>query len=236
MRHVYQDQTIGGADILNSLADVNINNPEDGQMLVYDASTQRWRNVTQKSLNDLAEVTDLTNVIATGSTNATGAAIPKGLYFYLNDELCRAKVDIADGATFTLNTNYEEVTAGGLNSLYSKITDIEDISSQVSYDHTRIPTLWGLSVKKKNGICYIYMNYAVFNAAANNVTIVTGLPKCAQQTNGVMTGADAGQTAAISAGGSVSWIVTGGTALMAHIGTDYGRAHWISMAYPIDES
>lgn len=121
MRHVYQDQTIGGADILNSLADVNIGNPEDGQMLVYDASTQRWRNVTQKSLNDLAEVTDLTNVIATGSTNATGSTIPKGLYFYLNDELCQAKADIASGATFTLNTNYEVVTAGGLNSLNSAL-------------------------------------------------------------------------------------------------------------------
>ena len=124
MRHVYQDQTIGGADILNSLADVNIGNPEDGQMLVYDASTQRWRNVTQKSLNDLAEVTDLTNVIATGSTNATGATIPKGLYFYLNDELCQAKADIANGATFTLNTNYEVVTAGGLNSLNSALTPV----------------------------------------------------------------------------------------------------------------
>lgn len=130
MRHVYQGQTIGGADILNSLADVNIGNPEDGQMLVYDASTQRWRNVTQKSLNDLAEVTDLTNVIATGSTNATGATIPKGLYFYLNDDLCQAKVNIADGATFTLNTNYEVVTAGGLNSLNSAIAAKPDIQIQ----------------------------------------------------------------------------------------------------------
>ena len=121
MRHVYQDQTIGGADILNSLADVNIGNPEDGQMLVYDASTQRWRNVTQKSLNDLAEVTDLTDIIATGTTNATGATIPKGTFFYLNDDLCQAKADIASGATFTENTNYEEVTAGGLNELNSNM-------------------------------------------------------------------------------------------------------------------
>ena len=126
MLHLYQDTPIGGGDALYAMADVNINNPEDGQMLVYDASTQRWRNVTQKSLNDLAEVTDLTNVIATGSTNATGATIPKGLYFYLNDELCQAKVDIANGATFTLNTNYAVVTAGGLNSLNSALTDVEE--------------------------------------------------------------------------------------------------------------
>lgn len=124
MLHLYQDTPIGGGDALYAMTDVNINNPEDGQMLVYDASTQRWRNVTQKSLNDLAEVTDLTNVIATGSTNATGATIPKGLYFYLNDELCQAKSDIASGATFTLNTNYEVVTAGGLNSLNSAIAEL----------------------------------------------------------------------------------------------------------------
>jgi hypothetical protein len=124
MLHLYQDTPIGGGDALYAMADVNINNPEDGQMLVYDASTQRWRNVTQKSLNDLAEVTDLTNVIATGSTNTTGATIPKGLYFYLNDELCQAKVDIANGATFTLNTNYEVVTAGGLNSLNSALASM----------------------------------------------------------------------------------------------------------------
>lgn len=142
------------------------------------------------------------------------------------------KMLTADDISYGENTSVEDE----LSSLNSALTDIEDISSQVSYDHTRITTLWGLSVKKKNGICYIYMNYAIFNAAANNITIVTGLPKCAQQTNGVMTGADAGQTAAISAGGSVAWIATGSTALQAHIGSDAARAHWISMAYPIDES
>ena len=138
MLHLYQDTPILGGDALYAMSDVNINNPEDGQMLVYDASTQRWRNVTQKSLNDLAEVTDLTNVIATGSTNATGATIPKGLYFYLNDELCQAKVDIANGATFTLNTNYEVVTAGGLNSLNSAIADMLtlDYANQVELKDT----------------------------------------------------------------------------------------------------
>lgn len=77
-----------------------------------------------KSSDDLslAAQSDLTSIKATGTTNATGATISKGTYFYLNGTLCQAKVDIASGATFTLNTNYEVVTAGGLNSLNSALT------------------------------------------------------------------------------------------------------------------
>lgn len=68
------------------------------------------------------ESSDLTSIKAVGNTNATGSTITKGTYFYLNGKLCLAKSDIASGATFTLNTNYEVVTAGGLNSLNSALT------------------------------------------------------------------------------------------------------------------
>ena len=67
-----------------------------------------------------ADKTDLTSIIATGSTNATGSTITNGKYFYLNGTLVRAKADIANGASFTLNTNYEVVTAGGLNDIYNR--------------------------------------------------------------------------------------------------------------------
>ena len=69
-----------------------------------------------------AKKADLTSIIATGATNATGATITSGTYFYLNGTLAVAKADIASGATFTENTNYEAVTAGGLNSLKSAFT------------------------------------------------------------------------------------------------------------------
>lgn len=62
-----------------------------------------------------ADKTDLASIQITGSTNDTGATITSGTYFYLNDTLVRAKADIANGATLTLNTNYEVVTAGALN-------------------------------------------------------------------------------------------------------------------------
>ena len=71
---------------------------------------------------DRAAKVDLTSIIATGTTNATGATIAKGTYFYLNGTLVQAKSDIASGAQFTSGTNYEAVTAGGLNSLQSNIT------------------------------------------------------------------------------------------------------------------
>lgn len=76
------------------------------------------------------ESSDLTSIKAVGSTNATGSTITKGTYFYLNGKLCLAKSDIANGATFTLNTNYEVVTAGGLNSLNSAIAAKPDIQIQ----------------------------------------------------------------------------------------------------------
>lgn len=76
-----------------------------------------------KSADDLslAMQEDLTSIKATGTTNATGSTITSGTFFYLNGTLCKAKSDIASGATFTLNTNYEVVTAGGLNSLNSAL-------------------------------------------------------------------------------------------------------------------
>ena len=84
-----------------------------------------------KTTADLGLVnnTDLTDIIATGSTNATGNTITSGLYFYLDGVLCKAKSDIANGATFTLNTNYEVVTAGGLNSLNSALANMPVLKS-----------------------------------------------------------------------------------------------------------
>lgn len=68
-----------------------------------------------------ADKTDLTSIIATGSTNTTGSTITSGTYFYLNGVLVRAIADIASGATFTLNTNYATVSAGSLNELNGTI-------------------------------------------------------------------------------------------------------------------
>ena len=74
------------------------------------------------SASGKADKTDLTSIIATGSTNNTGSTITTSKpYFYKDGVLCRALADIANGATFTLDTNYEVVTAGGLNDRVMKL-------------------------------------------------------------------------------------------------------------------
>ena len=71
---------------------------------------------TSKTVQELvARKSDLTNISQSGATATQ--AISSGTYFYLNGTLVRAKTDIANGATFTLNTNYEVVIAGGLNAI-----------------------------------------------------------------------------------------------------------------------
>ena len=75
--------------------------------------------------NDKAERADLATLNLTGSTNSTGSTINAGTYFYLNGSYCKAKTAIANGATFTLNTNFEVVTVGGeLENLAANKTTI----------------------------------------------------------------------------------------------------------------
>ena len=64
---------------------------------------------------------DIASISVTGSTNNTGSTISSGTFFYLNGSLVMAKTDIANGATFTENTNYETVTAGGLNAAIANV-------------------------------------------------------------------------------------------------------------------
>lgn len=65
--------------------------------------------MTNKDLTDKkVNKTDISSIQLTGTTNTSGSTITAGTWFYLNGELCKAKVDIASNATFTLNTNYEK--------------------------------------------------------------------------------------------------------------------------------
>ena len=106
-----------------------------------------------KSADDLSLVMqeDLTSIKATGTTNATGSTITSGTFFYLNGTLCKAKSDIANGATFTLNTNYEVVTAGGLNSLNSAL-EWKTVGEAFGNTNINLPADWReLSVVARYG-------------------------------------------------------------------------------------
>lgn len=73
----------------------------------------------------LDKVADSVTPISQTGTKAT-AAITSGAYFYLDGVLVKAIANIAIDDTFTANTNYEVVTAGGLNTLASQISNLQN--------------------------------------------------------------------------------------------------------------
>lgn len=102
------------ADIVYIVTDDNTVSAED---VSYDPTTSGLTATdAQAALDELADgkaaKADLTSIQATGTTNTTGAAIPAGAYFYLKGVLHRAKTQIDQNATFTVNTNCEQVTVG----------------------------------------------------------------------------------------------------------------------------
>ena len=66
---------------------------------------------TYANKGGLVHNAEMTSLYVTGSTNNTGSTIHDRTYFYLNGNYCKALANIADGATFTLNTNYKITTA-----------------------------------------------------------------------------------------------------------------------------
>lgn len=99
----------------------------------------------QTLTNNKADKSDLSSISITGTTNNTGSTITLGKYFYLNETLVKAKTDIANGATFTLNTNYEVVTAGGLNDLslnhYEILDTLDNSAASVTTKTSTIPNI-----------------------------------------------------------------------------------------------
>lgn len=76
------------------------------------------------TIGNKAPKTDLASISITGTTNNTGSTIEAETFFYLNGELVRAKTNINNTETLTLNTNYAKVTTGSLNVLKSRIDTI----------------------------------------------------------------------------------------------------------------
>ena len=105
----------------------------DTSSLTNDADHVPVSSVVKSALTKVE--TDLASIHATGTTNTTGATIASGTYFYLNGALVRAKADIAVNATFTSGTNYETVTAGGLNDLKAAL----DVTA-IQVDNVWTPT------------------------------------------------------------------------------------------------
>lgn len=114
----------------------------DTSSLTNDADHVPVSSVVKSAITQLE--TDLAGAHLTGSTNTTGATIAKGTYFYLNGVLVRAKEAIQNGSNYTSGTNYETVTAGGLNNVTRKTYTANITSSSDGTFDTTIPTTAGL--------------------------------------------------------------------------------------------
>ena len=120
-----------------------------------------------------ADKTDLSSIIQTGTTSSQ--SISAGTYFYLNGTLVRAKVDIANGATFTLNTNYEVVTAGGLNDLYNYVTKngvsstYTELVAGSEYTCTSDGYFYLYATATSNRYAYGYVNNVLLFSATTSV-------------------------------------------------------------------
>lgn len=111
----------------------------DGQLSGFTATDLTGAaNELRNTLNSKADQDDLTSLNLIGTTNTTGNQIDAGMYFYLNGSLVKALLDIADGATFTNGTNYEMVTAGGLNE-FKNVADKKLSFQRVSTSPTGRP-------------------------------------------------------------------------------------------------
>jgi len=85
---------------------VTLTNPMLRDARVIDPTYAPFAKTNLQLTNDKAERADIATIYVNGSTNTTGSTIPKGTLFYLNGSLCKAIMDIAVNATFTLNTNF----------------------------------------------------------------------------------------------------------------------------------
>lgn len=99
----------------------NLNNIETGIDNAYTDISSIDTEVGKK-----APKTDLASISETGAT--ASQTISAGTYFYLDGVLVKALTAISSGAAFTENTNYEAVTAGGLNDVSSLVSGKVDSS------------------------------------------------------------------------------------------------------------
>jgi len=96
----------------------------------------------------LSDAADISGLVLSGTTNTTGQSIASGTYFYLNGDLVKAIAAIANGATFTLNTNYEIVTVGSelstLNSAKANIVDYSHLTNTFDYASNTAPANYSI--------------------------------------------------------------------------------------------
>ena len=72
--------TVVPAGTLEDLLDVDLDNPTDGQILVYDAETEKWVNADNQGGGDASLESDVKSNMAVGAI-ASGTTLPEGTTF-----------------------------------------------------------------------------------------------------------------------------------------------------------
>lgn len=132
----YKDQA--NPELLGSLADVDINNPSDGDALVYNATTEKWENGQggggTSNYNDLTNKPQIAGVTLSGNKSlsdlgiAAAADIPTALADLTDDSTHRTVTDAEKSAwdakadTSDIPTTLAELTG---DSTHRTVTDAE---------------------------------------------------------------------------------------------------------------
>ena len=165
---VFRELTKAQLDALGNNTDGFYSTTDEGEEYITAANLLYSGNKTVKTaLDERALQSDLTSVSATGSTNTTGSTITSGTFFYLDGVLVRAKTNIASGATFTLNTNYEAVTAGALNWINSDLT----AKTVVRQNYVNGQTVVNVTAKETSLNGHGYLVFFPFFTSASNIAL-----------------------------------------------------------------
>lgn len=161
---------------LDDLNNVVITAPANGDALVYDSANSKWKNGAV-DVASKANKTDISSIVITGSTNNTGSTIAAGTYFYLNGTLVKSITDISNGATLTLNTNYE--TANIAEQL-KRMTPLLNLDTEYEtgeyFMGEKVYTyLWGLGAIA-SGETYVSLPNAIKNNVAKGVSALAYAP------------------------------------------------------------
>lgn len=114
------------------LQDFQTVTPSDSDNLLVVQATGQGLATVGSTIGNKAPKSDLASISITGSTNNTGSSIASGTFFYLNGSLVRATTTISNGATLTSGTNYETVTAGGLNKLNELKSKVDSFTQNIT--------------------------------------------------------------------------------------------------------
>lgn len=137
---------------------------------VNNGGTYSWVEAKVQADVDPSNKADI-SAIGTNETGATCSnpnGYSSGDHFYKNGKFCTAIATIAQGATFTINTNYVEGTIAdaitALNSSLIDVTEFNDLSSFTTYTGSRIsdrsPSDMVVKYKQKGNIVYLYIDFS----------------------------------------------------------------------------